>query len=62
MNVTCEINDYSNPTQPTKIKVHNAWHYSDTMVELEVEGKRYTVKGIELIGAINKCLLNSGER
>lgn len=61
MNVTCEINDYSNPAQP-KIKVHNAWCYSDTMVELEVEGKRHTVKGIELIGAINKCLLNFGER
>lgn len=61
MNVTCEINDYSNPAQP-KIKVHNAWCYSDTMVELEVEGKRYTVNGIELIGAINKCLLNYGEK
>ena len=61
MNVTCEINDYSNPVQP-KIKVHNAWCYSDTMVELEVEGKRYTVKGIELIWAINKCLLNYGEK
>ena len=61
MNVTCEINDYSNPAQP-KIKVHNAWCYSDTMIELEVEGKRYTVKGIELIWAINKCLLNYEEK
>lgn len=61
MNVTCEINDYSNPAQP-KIKVHSAWYYSDTMIELEVEGKRYTVKGIELIGAINKCLLNYREK
>lgn len=61
MNVTCEIDDYSNPSQP-KIKVHNAWCYSDTMIELEVEEKRYTVKGSELIGAINKCLLNYQER
>ena len=61
MNVTCEINDYSNPSQP-KIKVHNAWCYSDKMVELEVEGKRFTVKGTELIGAINKCLLSYGEQ
>ena len=61
MNVTCEINDYSNPSQP-KIKVHNAWCYSDEMVELEVEGKRYTVKGTELIGAIHKCLLSYEEK
>lgn len=61
MNVTCEINDYSNPAQK-RIKVHNAWCYSDKMVELEVEGKRYTVKGSELIGAIHKCLLNYGEK
>ena len=50
MKVTCEINDYSNPTQ-SNIKVHNAWNYKSTMVELEVNGKRYTVKGSELIGA-----------
>lgn len=61
MTVTCEINDYSNPSQP-KIKVHNAWCYSDEMVELEVDGKRYTVKGSELIGATNKCLLSYGEK
>jgi len=60
MKVTCEINDYSNSSQP-KIKVHNAWNYKDTMVELEVDGKRYTVKGRELIGAINKCLLSFDE-
>lgn len=61
MKVTCEIDDYSTPAQP-KIKVYNALCYSDEMVELEVEGKRYTVKGTELIGAINKCLLSLGER
>ena len=60
MKVTCEINDYSVPEQ-TKIKVHNAWNYKDRMVELEVDGKRYTIKGSELIGAINKCLLSFGE-
>ncbi len=31
MNATCEIDDYSNPSQP-KIKVHNAWCYSDTLL------------------------------
>lgn len=60
MDVTCEINDYSNPQQP-QIKVHNACNYKSTMVELEVDGKRYTVKGSELIGAINKCLVSFGE-
>ena len=60
MNVTCEINDYSNPSQPS-IKIHNDWCDGDK-VELEVEGKRYTVKGTELIGAVNKCLLSYGER
>ena len=60
MEVTCEIKDYSDPAQP-KIKVHNAWNYKNTMVELEVDGKTYTVKGSELIGAINKCLLSFGE-
>ena len=60
MKVTCEINDYSVPEQ-TRIKVHNAWNYKDRMGELEVDGKRYTVKGSELIGAINKCLLSFGE-
>lgn len=60
MKVTCEINDYSNPEQ-TQIKVHNAWNYKSTMVELEVDGKRYTVKGAELISAIKKCLISYGE-
>ena len=60
MKVTCEINDYSNPQQ-LQIKVHSTWNYSSKFVELEVDGKRYTVKGLELIGAINKCLLSYGE-
>ena len=56
MKVTCEINDYSEPSK-VNIRVHNAWAQSD-MVELEVNGERYTVKGNELISAINRCLLN----
>ena len=60
MKVTCEIKDYSDPAQP-EIKVHNAWNCKDKMVELEVNGKRYTVKGRELIGAVEKCLLSFGE-
>lgn len=56
MKITSEISDYSNPAQ-VPIKVHNHWNYGD-MVELEIDGKRYTVKGSELISAINRCMLN----
>ena len=60
MNVTCEINDYSEPAQ-SKIKVHSAWNYKSTMVELEVDGNRYQVKGRELISAIERCLISFDE-
>lgn len=56
MKITAEINDYSNPAQP-KIKVHNHWNHGD-QVELEIDGKRYTVKSNELISAIQRCTLN----
>ena len=56
MKITAEINDYSNPAMQ-KIRVHNAWGDS-TKIELEVDGKRYKVKGSELISAINRCLLD----
>lgn len=55
MRVTCEINDYSNPSMPC-IRVHNAWNDSKK-VELEVDGKRYTVVAEELISAINRAKL-----
>lgn len=56
MKITAEIMDYSKPAKPS-IRVHNHWNQGD-MVELEVNGERYTVKGSELISAINKCMLN----
>ena len=53
MKVTTEIHDYSNPAQPN-IKVHD--HWSDRkMVELEVEGKRYTILADELKRAIENA-------
>lgn len=55
MRVACEINDYSNPAMPC-IRVHNAWNDSNK-VELEVDGKRYTVVAEELISAINRVKL-----
>ena len=56
MNVTCEINDYSKPAMPP-IRIHNAWNYYG-MVELEVDGKRYTVNADELISAVQKAKLD----
>ncbi len=57
MKITAKINDYSEPSK-APILVHNHWNYGD-MVELEVNGERYAVKGSELISAINRCLLNT---
>ena len=57
MKITAEINDYSNPSK-THIRVHNHWCHHD-MVELEINEVRFTIKGSELISAINRCLLNS---
>ena len=57
MKITAEINDYSEPAK-THIRVHNHWNHGD-MVELEVNGERYTVKGSELKSAINRCMLDT---
>lgn len=54
MKVTCEIRDYSEPAQQS-IRVHNHWNI-DRFVELEIDGKRYTVLGYELIEAIKNCM------
>ena len=57
MKVTVEIEDYSNPRQPN-IKVHNSWNCGDT-VEIEIEGKRYTVNADEMIDAIEKAVVKT---
>ena len=58
MNVTCEINDYSTPAMPP-IRVHDvSWNHCD-MVELEIDGKRYTVDADELISAVQKAKLGT---
>lgn len=54
MKVTCEIRDFSEPAKPS-VRVHNSWK-SNGFVELEVEGKRYTVLGYELIESIKNCM------
>ena len=52
--VTCQLEDYSSPTMPS-IKVHNDWR-TKRNVELEVDGKRYTVNGQDLIQAVQNCM------
>ena len=57
MNITSEINDYSKPAKP-HIRIHNSWP-DGNKVDLEIDGKRYTVSGSELISAVKRCMLNT---
>ena len=53
MKVTTELRDYSNPTMPV-IKIHDHWN-NRNMVEIEVEGKRYTVLADEVKRAVDNA-------
>lgn len=55
MNITCRIEDHSNPAQPS-IKIHNSYCNGE-WVELEIDNKRYTVSGKELISAVERCMI-----
>lgn len=55
--VTCEVDTYNETAKPS-IRMHNHWNRND-YVELEVEGKRYTVCGKQLKIAIDNCM-NTG--
>lgn len=52
--VTCEINDYSEPRKPS-MRIHSHWN-SNSFVELEINGEKYTVDGKELKIAIDNCM------
>lgn len=52
--VTCEVPECSD-TAKTNIMVHNHWSRKD-LVEIEVEGKRYTVEGRSMKIAIENCM------
>lgn len=52
--VTCQLEDYSTPAMP-RIKVHSRWD-TKRHVELEVDGKRYTVVGQDLITAVENAM------
>lgn len=55
--VTCEIEEYSDNRKPN-IRIHSHWN-SNGFVELEIDGKRYTVVGKQLKTAIDNCM-NTG--
>ncbi len=52
--VTCQLEDYSSPAMPS-IKVHNNWN-TKRNVDIEVDGKCYTVDGNDLIQAVQNAM------
>lgn len=55
--VTCRIEDHSEPAKGSLL-IHNHWN-NNRLVELEIDGKRYTVSGNALKTAIDNCM-NTG--
>lgn len=55
--VTCQVDDYSEPAKES-LKIHSHQHMSG-FVEVEIDGKRYTVDGNDLKKAIDNCM-NTG--
>ena len=51
--VTCEVSTYSETATPN-IRVYNHWNDKDK-VEIEIDGKRYTVVADDMIRAVNNC-------
>lgn len=43
------------PQKKPNIRVHNSW-LRGTLVEIEVEGSRYTVDGNEIKRAVDNCM------
>lgn len=52
--VSCQLEDYSTPPRPP-VFVHNHWS-TKRLVELEVDGTRYTVDGRDLIQAVENAM------
>lgn len=52
--MTCEVPTVSDTAKPS-IRVHNHWNRKD-LVEIEVDGKRYTVEGNGLKNAVDNCM------
>lgn len=54
LKVTCRLNDYSEPAMPSVI-INAHWN-NQKLVELEVDGKKYTVDGEQLKKAVDNCM------
>ena len=51
---TAQINTYNEPAKPS-LKIHSHWNRRE-FVELEIEGERLVVSGLELKQAIDNCM------
>ena len=51
---TSQINTYNEPAKPS-LKIHSHWNRRE-FVELEIEGERLVVSGLELKQAIDNCM------
>ena len=60
MKVTCEVQDQSHPAMPN-IKVHSS-PIGASFIEVEIDGKTYTVCGRELIKAIENAMNTQSQR
>ena len=54
LKVSCQIETHNDEAKPS-IKIHNHWN-NNSLVELEINGERFAVKGNELKEAINNCM------
>lgn len=52
--VTCKLTDYSDQVKP-EIIVHNHWN-NNKFVEIEVDGKRFTILGQDMIEAVKNAM------
>jgi hypothetical protein len=52
--VTCRVKEYSDTVKPG-ILIHSHWQ-DNSKIEVEIDGKRYVVKGKHLIEAVNNCM------
>ncbi len=56
--VTCTVQNYDNPAKED-LKVHSHWHQKE-MVELEINGQRYTVLARDVEAAVKNCTNTAG--
>lgn len=52
--VTCQIEDFSTPSMPS-IRIHSHFR-SQRLVEVEIDSKRYVVRGDDLIASVKNAM------